>query len=283
VSVDATCAKSMMNSPDGQRSGLCSYSTLQMLADAIALRKGVARMPLGLLGTVSSYSQMLRKIAVFTFLIGAGLVAILRGKIPVIEQYLGRPCLNVSIPVLEFSIPLGTFLPALGIALLFRALKFHDRISDLLGIRSCFDVNHILLPLAKKVGMELRGTELEALSKQRRRLMSEVFYAFASSTPSDKGIDTHYVTMALDQWSWFWIVIEGIPLILASSVALFFGAGWTSGLVVLVICAALMLLLMPIWQQCKRYAMDEVCQIVSDPDRKKRIVEAFSALQDQEA
>jgi hypothetical protein len=101
-------------------------------------------MDFNLFTTSGDYPKMLNKIATSTFL-GAILATwLLRYEIPRLDAALNP--FSFSIPIAGVSIPFGTLLPALVVALLSRFFKLHDRISDILRIRQRFDVAEILLP-----------------------------------------------------------------------------------------------------------------------------------------
>jgi hypothetical protein len=226
--------------------------------------------------TVSSYSEMLNKIAFYTWG-GATLVTlILRKIVPEIDSALAPYSVQVSF--LGFALPFGTIAPAFLLALISRIFKLHDRISDLLGIRVRFDVSEILLPLALQSRASVR---VDAIRRSRRNLMNTAFYAFASSSPGAAAIPAHYVTLALDQWSWYWVIVEStVTLTVSAAVcAAFKHFGASSaflGLVLLLLWA-----LQGVRIRCRNLALDEVEQILSDDSRTRTVMEAFNALSRQ--
>jgi len=233
-------------------------------------------MTVRLFGAVQNYPQMLRKIAVFTFLSSCLAVYVLRHQFDVVGKSLA-PYSN-KIPFLDFSVPLGTFVPAFVVALVFRICKLHDRLSDLFGIRQRFDTEYILRPLAAQSGVTPEKVDSPKIAKARRDLMSKTFYKYASSTPERSTIDTHYVTMALDQWSWFWIILESLTVASIVGIMLLITWKWIALLWVLGFMLVAGLLLWPIWRGCKVYAKQEVDQILADAKRKAEIAEVFDAL-----
>lgn len=72
---------------------------------------------------------------------------------------------------------LGIFIGIL-VALLSNIFHLHDRISDILQIRSRFDKKYILIPLAQQVGAGITPQKIAAMDDQRDRLMRDVFYRF---------------------------------------------------------------------------------------------------------
>lgn len=149
--------------------------------------------------TVGNYSAMLNKIAAWTFFVSLGAIWLVRSRLPCVNAVLGT--MSFQIPVAGVDLPLGTLAPAFGIALISRVTKLHDRLSDLLGIRRRFDRQEILLPLASACGTTLSSDQLLRIDEKRSDLMGRVFYAYASTDSSKSKVDSHYVTMALDQWS----------------------------------------------------------------------------------
>jgi hypothetical protein len=227
--------------------------------------------------SVGDYPKMLNRIAVSTFSASILAIIVLRWQVSGVDTAL-QP-LSVSIPITSgFSLPFGTFLPAFALALLSRIFKLHDRISDALLIRYRFDVAEILFPLAIGSGAALNCHQIRAIRKERQSLMYKVFYKYASSTPGKSVIDPHYITMALDQWCWYWIVLESTFIALALALILltakrYFAAAILFGGVLVAVG-----ILQVIRSQCSDYALQEVEAILEKTDRKLEVAEAFRAL-----
>ena len=233
-------------------------------------------MPLSLFGTIHNYAKMLRKIALFSFIFSAFAVHLLRTYIPNIDNFL-KP-FSPSITVFNVSLPLGTFLPAFLFALISRIMKLHDRISDIFKIRKHFDSHHILLPMFKDSGANNAKVDLNRLREKRNELMSQIFYKYASSSPSKSVIDTHYVTMALDNWSWFWIVQEAAIIALFTSIIFLFTGMIGNALIGAVVILLCLFLLFYIWKGCINYARQEIDQIFDQPNTKDEVSGVFNAL-----
>lgn len=232
--------------------------------------------------TVDDYPGMLNKISTFTF--GASILGLwlLRAEFATLDALLAP--LNLSIPLLSgLSIPLGTLLPAFVVAFLSRVFKFHDRLSDLFRIRHRFDVSAILFPLAKVCGANLSADQIRQVKKRREDLMYRVFYRYASSSPDKAIIEKHYITMALDQWCWYWIVLELCAL--AFFLALVFLIAQRYLLAGLFLAGVLVSvgLLQLIRKLCVGYAKQEVAEIAATPERRLAIAEEFRALQGRES
>ena len=105
---------------------------------------------------------------------------------------------------------------AFGVAILTHMFQFHDRISDVLGIRRRFDREAILIPLFQRVGLTITQDKASEIRKHRDELMRAVFYRYASSRAESPLVDKHDIEHALNAWSWFWVCVEAVT---------YFGAG----------------------------------------------------------
>jgi hypothetical protein len=228
--------------------------------------------------TVDDYPGMLNKISTFTFAGSILAVWLLRAEFRPVDALLAR--LGVPIPVLGgILLPLGTVLPAFLIAFVSRVFKLHDRLSDLFSIRLRFDIAAILFPLAVACNGNLTFSQIRQIKKNREDLMYKVFYRYASSSPGEAAIEKHYITLALDQWCWYWILLEASALVFLLSVvflltkryllaSLFLGG-------VLFLIGALRLVM----NLCADYALQEVEQIAASDERRATIAAEFHALQ----
>src|SRR6516164_4527474 len=105
------------------------------------------------------------------------------------------------------------------------AAQLHDRVSDLFKIRHRFDLGSILFPLALLVGTKFSAMQLNAVDANRNTLMHKVFYKYASSRADKPLVDKHDIEHALAAWSWFWILVESMVLLVGSAfIAIYFGA-----------------------------------------------------------
>jgi hypothetical protein len=225
--------------------------------------------------TVADYATMLNKIAWYTTVVAGLLVFWLTTQIPQLNAAFEVSALTVEIDGL--SVKLSIAVAALIVGFASRVAKLHDRLSDLYGVRRRFDVCEILLPLALSVGAKLDSAGQKRLRKKRSELMSKVFYKYASSG-STKVIDTHGITMALDQWSWYWIALEaqfltGIAGLICVTYSKFGAAclAWS-------VAAAISVFLL--WSRARSagYALDEIREIVDDPNRAAGIRQEFNAI-----
>jgi len=224
-----------------------------------------------LFGTISSYKEMLAKIAIFTFVSTVAALGLLSYQIPEVSSFFRQ--WPVKIPVEGLELPLIILVSALVVATVARIIKLHDRISDILGLRRRFDVAHILSPMASSVGVTVNESVLKA---RRREIMRKVFYRYASS--GQPVIDAHYVTMAMDQWLWFWVLIESIPIWIVVGVVLaVYERFIAAGLVVAGLVAAAIILAWS-WGMSAKYAKQQVDEILSDGQRYQEVKGVLSAL-----
>jgi hypothetical protein len=221
--------------------------------------------------------MMLNKIAASTFFVAIGGLVLLRYQFASVRSLLDP--LSLPIPLGSgFSLPLGMVLPALLLAVLGRMFKLHDRISDVFLIRQRFDISEILLPLAIGSGASLNTDQIRRIRKDRESLMYKVFYKYASSTPGKALIDSHYITMALDQWCWYWIVLEATFLAFVLAATFSLTARYLLGDIFLSVVLGALVFMQLLRKLCSDYALQEVDAILQQPARKLEVAEVFRAL-----
>jgi hypothetical protein len=235
-------------------------------------------MSLNPLAPVTDYYSMLNRIFVFTWLWACLATWIVRLYYEPLDQLLKKLDFPIDILGLKEMKILGYIVPGLVVSVLARMVKLHDRISDVLRIREQFDLYEIILPLARGAGVSVGKLTMDQLRRHRGKLMSQVFYRYASST--DPKIDKHAIYQALDWWSWYWVFVEMLAVLLPTgTLLLFFGSSSWPGLLLLVACAAVILIILPFFRvRCSQHADYEVDLILTDQTRKQEIEQAFSAL-----
>lgn len=229
---------------------------------------------------VGDYPKMLNKIALSTFAGAILAVWLLRYELPALDNPLKPLSLQIQVAG-GFSLPFGTLLPAFVVAALSRIFKLHDRISDVFHIRQRFDVSEILFPMAIGSGASLTGNQIRAIKRNRESresMMYEVFYKYASSTPGKAVIDSHYITLALDQWSWYWIVLEQTFLAVVLAGTFCITARYSLAAMFLGVVLVAIGVLQFIRNLCSDYALQEVEAILGDSARRLEVAEAFRAL-----
>jgi hypothetical protein len=223
-----------------------------------------------------NYSEMLTKIATFTFVVALGATWLLRAKCPQANQLLAT--LDLKVKVFDTELALGYVLPALVVAIASRMLKLHDRLSDLFRVRSQFDVHEILTVLAGAVGLPVTLALREKMRSDRKTLMNRVFYRYASSSADAPAVDKHLIHMALDNWSWFWIAWESSLVAVLTSCLLVWLNQCILGVALLVLAGVLLLVAQLPRRKCVEYAHQQVAAITSDPGRASEIRGVFNAL-----
>jgi SAM-dependent methyltransferase len=206
----------------------------------------VIKLILPFLSTTKNYAEVLTKLASFAWYETYFITLLLRSNWRVdslfttIETWgpIGR-AIRI-IPHYDVVNPVGILI-AFFVAVLTHAFQFHDRISDVLGIRRRFDCRSILVPLAQRVGVVVTKDKEVKIAENRDELMRAVFYKYASSRDEEALVDKHDIEHALTAWSWFWVPVEaifyfGVGAIIAWSVnsrdiALIFVAVSVAGLV----------------------------------------------------
>jgi hypothetical protein len=226
---------------------------------------------------VGDYPKMLNKIALSTFAGAIPAVWFLRHELHALDSYLSP--FSVRIETWGgISVPFGTIVPAFVVAALSRIFKLHDRLSDIFRIRQRFDVSEILFPMAIASGVSLSANQIRAIKKNREAMMYKVFYKYASGTKGKAVIDGHYITMALDQWSWYWIVLELTFLACVLAGTFWFAARYSLAATLLAAVLVAIGVLQGIRSLCSDYALQQVEQILDDSQRKLDVAEAFRAL-----
>ncbi len=218
---------------------------------------------------------MLNKIGLATLVVSIGLTVLVAQNCKSISDVLNEIEWKVDIFGIK-AIPFGYLAPGFLIAILTRAIKLHDRISDLFHIRAVFDVSHILVPLAGGAGVPIDADKIGRIHSDRQNLMRKTFYRFASSSKPE--IDEHLVVMALDRWFWFWVLVEGITIGIVALVLLLVIRGFTAaailatGLLVFTIIAAFA------HRACVATAYQQVKAILEIPGSQPILKAAFSAV-----
>lgn len=240
-------------------------------------------MPLNPLAPVTDYQSMLNRIFWFTSACALACVWLLRKYIPALDAALAQVDEATAFGGTNGApTPGGYLLPALAVGILTRVFHVHARISDLLGIRECFDLKVIIGELARQAGVDLGSVEPSRMRAARRSLMRKTFYAFVSGPQPH--IDQRLVEQALDAWSWFWIGVETTLLFTLTGFALVACGAGAAGAWSLYGAASLALVGLPaIRGQCRRYAAAQVRAILDDAGRAAAVRQAFAELRGEDA
>ncbi len=227
--------------------------------------------------SANSYKDMLTIISISTFLFLVGLITLARYRFPEFDLLLDQ--FSADIKVINLPIPLGTIIPSFALTIaISRMIKLHDRLSDFFGIRRRFDIEIILIPMAQKVGAKRTSQEREILLRHRSDLMRKVFYRYISVFSPERAIDEHYITMAMDQWTWFWVCIEAAFLCLLAVPIFLLAKDFIISIILIGAVLFLVLLMFLNWQQCKKWAEEEINELLRDEGRRSSVKQEFDAL-----
>jgi hypothetical protein len=227
--------------------------------------------------TVSDYSEMLRKLSTVAFLVTLASVSFLRSQVTAVDQFLGRFDVAPQIGVFSVPIPFGTLVLAGIVAVLTESTKLHDKISQLLGIRTVFDVRWILVPMALLSGATVDRNRFHRITADRKRLMNDVFYRYASSAKKAV-IDSHLVVQALTAWSWYWICVESLVILTVTAAVFALFGKWSAATLVLAVMLVMLLLMRVFRAEASNYAEAEVSEILADNDRRQAVKSVLDAL-----
>lgn len=216
-------------------------------------------------GLTKDYSEMLRKIATFTFIVSCILMVVVTTASPSLSTFVDKFSLSVDLFGIK-KIAIGYIIPPALITIIARVIKLHDKISDVFKIREVFDICEILIPLAGGVGIATNLQTIEKFRNNRDDLMREAYFEYAGSM--DPKIDPHLISTALDKWSWFWILIESVIVgILAQVVLLVIGAyqhaAWLGSILLVAIVIA-----STVHKACASAAHTQVKAILTDSQRQ---------------
>lgn len=235
------------------------------------------------LATTKSYEDVLRKLAGFAFYETYFLTLLLRDN-EVIGSFARRLESQGTVGQALSLIPGHEFLNISGLALaifvsIFSfAIQFHDRLSDLFGIRYRFDRDEILVPLAEGVGVVVTSQIRRRITEERKPLMRSVFYKFASSRADAPIVDKHDIEHALTAWSWLWVLVEATAyFLIAGVVAWIFGSG-TLGLILAIVAFATAMIGFLQRARLGHYARPQREAILEDSQAVAHISQVFRAL-----
>ena len=98
---------------------------------------------------------MLNKIALVNFIALILCTIFVAEQSPEVAAFLtlGIDKIPLKLGLVEFEILPGALAISIILAISFRVVNLHDRISDMIGLRKRFDVGRIMRPLAEGVGL----------------------------------------------------------------------------------------------------------------------------------
>jgi hypothetical protein len=235
------------------------------------------------LTTCKNYADVLKKLASFAFYETYFITLLLRSNAQYDSFFTGIETWGPIGGALQ-TIPhydvlnLSGFVIAFGVAILTHMFQFHDRISDIFGIRRRFDCKHILILLAQRVGSTLNQEKRRKIVERRDELMHAVFYKYASSRAEKPLVDKHDIEQALTAWSWYWVFVEAIVYFsLGAFVAWWLGSTkLADGFVAVSLASFVLALVQRI--RLPRYATPQVETIAGDATAAYDIKSRFDAI-----
>jgi hypothetical protein len=230
-----------------------------------------------------NYTQVRRKLAFFLFFELWFATFFLRGLPPIgalfstVEQAGPVEAIASLLPAIAKLNLTGLILAIFATTVCY-AITFHDRISDLLGIRKKFDYQHILLPLAKLVKVKLSAAQKKRIQEKQDSVTRKVFYQFASSRAKNPIVDKHDIERALEAWSWFWILVEAIPFSVVFAIVAFVAKGTTLAFIFIAIASALFAAAWLSARRLPRFARPEIEAIAHDANSCRAVMKVFSEI-----
>jgi hypothetical protein len=220
------------------------------------------------------YNEMLNKIGIFTFLFAFGLTWLVSQYVPAIASFLGsRP---VEVEVLSLHVKILYVAPAVLIALVARIIRLHNCISTILGVRKHFDLYRILIPLCGSLGVAVDRALRDTLALNRAKVMERTFYAYASF--EDPKISKALVLSAIELWTWYWVLLELIALLVLADAVLFVEQVYRVASFVSVGLLVAVLIFLTCYEVCGRKADPQIEEIVSDAQRANSIKSNLATL-----
>jgi hypothetical protein len=227
------------------------------------------------LAPVTDYQSMLNRIFWFTSAAALAAVWLLRLHIPAVNEALHQ--LDVASGAGDKTLPAGYLLPALAVGVLTRVFRLHARISDLFGIRECFDIDVIIAEFATQLGIDLAPLGPAGLRAARPAAMRKAFYPYVTS--SSPQIDQQLIQQALDAWSWFWTGVEAACLFTLTAFVLIASGARVAGFQTFGYTLAFALIGLPaLRRQCQRYAIAQARAILADRTRAAAVRQVFAEL-----
>lgn len=230
-------------------------------------------MSLNFFKTVDTYGAMLNKLATGNFFIG--LFAFYFLTTQSIELRTLAADFTFEIAIAGLKLPAGYLVPPMVMALFFRIIKLHDRISDIFRLRVFYDWTYVLKPIRDKVNSDL---EKRKVLQNRGLLMSKCLYRYASSRDPNSVVDKHLIEMILDQLTWYWMVIESSFVTLIVFTLLVYIQELEHALTVFYLGLILILFSKILQLSCSKYTTQEVKVILESAPRRKEIKEQFDEI-----
>jgi TIR domain len=224
------------------------------------------------IGQPENYSDVLERVFVTTLITGFGCTFVLGLASPEVKIILDSINTDTELGPIKGLKLLYVAIHAL-LALFSRVIKLHDRVSDLLCLRSVIDTRWILIPLAEGVGFRVDDERQHWIRLRRRDALYQVFYPYVSLP--DAKIDKQLVRSALDNLGWLWVVVEAIVFLIVTTIFLYLLGASRLAIGILAVSVLMAALAVGLWFACKRTSTAEVSAILQAPDRSTAIRNYF--------
>lgn len=214
------------------------------------------------------YSEMIEKISKTTFMVSVLILYFLSCINNEFAVFLKTISFGIQMKFINIELSLSCLYIPLFIGVMEHIFKLHDKMSNLLQIRASYDKNIIVKQMIENSGIKYKT---EQLTKEKVKLiMNKVFYKYTSST--NPQIDKHYITLALNGWCWFWILLD-ITVLITIMLVVFTILNCVAKNIILSIAILMILLafLILIYFQNKKYTQLEIEAVFSDDNRKNEI------------
>jgi hypothetical protein len=218
------------------------------------------------------YGEMLNKIGLFTFFVALGLTWFVAEKVTSIHAALNAR--TTTFEVASLHVPILYALCAAIIAVIARFTRLHNQLSDLFKIREQFDVNKILIPLARVVNLIVGVEFVRNLRMNRNLLMQRTFYVYASF--EDPKISKALVLGAIELWTWYWIALEASALFVVAALILLLNRAYQAAGEAIGVSLLLALIFSSCFFACGKRAEYQINEIVAAPERADAIRVEFS-------
>lgn len=236
---------------------------------------------------IKNYDAMLRRLALYSTISIYIISYALRYRIPQIEILFYN--IENSLPPIKIvtdnyewakNINISGFIIAFIVSVFNYNVAFHDKISDILRIRKYFDLNYILVPMAKLAGMYIDETFFERLKINSGDLMQTIFYRYTSSTRPETLVDRHDIQGALTAWCHFWTMLELVLYLwMGAIIALYFESSDLYFSFMLFSLFALLFLILQL-RRLPRFAEVQFMQIMRDQEIFDSVKARFDAIRD---
>lgn len=221
-----------------------------------------------------TYATVLNQIGLYTFSVMCVCVWLADSWAPALFVSAGP---QIELEWLKITLPAYPLGVCVFLALVFRLIKLHDRISDLFGIRKRYDYEHVIRPLFVGSKPNAAFPSPEMIHANRSTIMRRTFYVYTQNS-GDEVIDGHFIEMVWESLRWFWVVLEAIAVLFAFTfLCLVFGEMSAALKFALILIPAGALFVVA-EKHCIRQTNNEVSEILSNPSRRSKIAAAFDEI-----